>query len=113
MLTRRTATVTISAPDASTAAAFCSKLLYLPVPTISREVKVLPATLQVSLIAQPPPTKVTISYSSPSSTATCAKVERGTISRLRSTATLAGSSPSSQREIGDADPSPARGDARR
>src|SRR5687768_12920469 len=48
MLTRRTATVTISAPDASTAAAFSSKLLYLPVPTISREVKVRPATLQLS-----------------------------------------------------------------
>jgi hypothetical protein len=46
MLTRRTATVTISAPDASTAAAFSSKLLYLPVPTISREVKVRPATVQ-------------------------------------------------------------------
>src|SRR6476659_8036801 len=48
ILTRRTATVTISAPDASTAAAFSSKLLYLPVPTISRDVKVFPATLQVS-----------------------------------------------------------------
>src|SRR6187431_2732370 len=47
-LTRRTATVTISAPAASTAAAFCSKLLYLPVPTISREVKVRPATDQLS-----------------------------------------------------------------
>ena len=44
----RTATVTISAPDASTAAAFSSKLLYLPVPTISRDVKVRPATVQVS-----------------------------------------------------------------
>jgi hypothetical protein len=51
MLTRRTATVTISAPDASTAAAFCSKLLYLPVPTMSRDVKVRPATIQVSLLA--------------------------------------------------------------
>src|SRR5687767_2363811 len=48
MLTRRTATVTISAPDASTAAAFSSKLLYLPVPTISRERKVRPATVQLS-----------------------------------------------------------------
>jgi hypothetical protein len=47
-LTRRTATVTISAPEASTAAAFCSKFLYLPVPTISREVKVRPATVHVS-----------------------------------------------------------------
>jgi hypothetical protein len=47
-LTRRTATVTISAPLASTAAAFYSKLLYLPVPTIRREVKVRSATVQVS-----------------------------------------------------------------
>jgi hypothetical protein len=47
-LTRRTATVTISAPEASTAAAFCAKSLYLPVPTISRERKVLPATVQLS-----------------------------------------------------------------
>src|SRR4029078_792439 len=48
MFTRRTATVTISAPLASTAAAFSSKLLYLPVPTISREAKVRPATVHVS-----------------------------------------------------------------
>src|SRR5687767_15597173 len=53
MLTRRTATVTISAPDASTAAAFSSKLLYLPVPTISREVKLRPATLQLSGTSTP------------------------------------------------------------
>ena len=46
MLTRRTATVTISAPDASTAAAFSSRLLYLPVPTISREREGRPATVQ-------------------------------------------------------------------
>jgi hypothetical protein len=45
MLTRRTATVTISAPDASTAAAFWAKSLYLPVPTISRDAKVRPATV--------------------------------------------------------------------
>ena len=67
MFTRRTATVTISAPEASTAAAFSSKLLYLPVPTISREVNVRPATVQVSELndcgafTQPPPTKCTIS----------------------------------------------------
>ena len=68
MLTRRTATVTISAPAAATAAAFCAKSLYLPVPTISRDVKLRPATCQLSCsavvmasIAQPPPTKVTIS----------------------------------------------------
>src|SRR5687767_15604888 len=51
ILTRRTATVTISAPDASTAAAFCSKSLYFPVPTISREVKARPATCHWSAIA--------------------------------------------------------------
>src|ERR1051325_6617073 len=50
MLTRRRATVTISAPEASTAAAFSSRLLYLPVPTIRREVKVRPATVQVSAL---------------------------------------------------------------
>ena len=46
--TRRTATVTISAPDASMAAAVSSKLLYLPVPTTRRERKLRPATVQVS-----------------------------------------------------------------
>src|SRR5688572_10866859 len=51
MFTRRTATVTISAPDASTAAAFCSKLLYFPVPTMSREMKRRPATSQPSSIS--------------------------------------------------------------
>jgi hypothetical protein len=73
MLTRRTATVTISAPEAATAAAFCSKLLYLPVPTIRRERNVRPATDQLSSLSiwviaftvfpvlHPPPTKVTIS----------------------------------------------------
>ena len=50
MLTRRTATVTICAPDASSAAAFSSKLLYLPVPMISREVNVRPATVQLSAL---------------------------------------------------------------
>jgi len=43
--------VTISAPDASSAAAFSAKSLYLPVPTISRDEKVRPATVQVSLAA--------------------------------------------------------------
>src|SRR5262245_2999575 len=37
MSRRRTATVTISAPDASSAALVCSRSLYLPVPTIRRE----------------------------------------------------------------------------
>src|SRR4249919_2413869 len=58
MLTRRTATVTISAPDASTAAAFCSKSLYFPVPTISREVKVRPATVQLSVNVSTPANEV-------------------------------------------------------
>ena len=67
MLTRRTATVTISAPDASTAAAFSSRLLYLPVPTISREREGPPGDGPgVGLdaccaVTQPPPTKWTIS----------------------------------------------------
>src|SRR5579862_5950138 len=45
--TRRRATVTISAPAASAAAAFWAQSLYLPVPTISRERKLRPATLQL------------------------------------------------------------------
>ena len=102
IFTRRTATVTISAPDASTAAAFSSKLLYLPVPTISREVKVRPATrpavgLDVLLRGHSPASDemhdliivavldADLRRASP----------RGTISRLRSTATRSGSSPSS------------------
>jgi hypothetical protein len=40
--TRRTATVTISAPEARNAATVCSASLYLPVPTISRDTKVRP-----------------------------------------------------------------------
>src|SRR6266404_1728488 len=50
MFTRRTATVTISAPDALTAAAFSARLLYFPVPTISRELKVRRATVHVSAL---------------------------------------------------------------
>src|SRR5213593_286959 len=41
-LTRRTAMVTISAPDSSCACRMISLLEYLPVPTISRDVKSLP-----------------------------------------------------------------------
>jgi len=37
MFTRRTATVTISAPEASMAARVSAKSLYLPVPTSKRE----------------------------------------------------------------------------
>src|SRR5581483_10578999 len=48
ILTRRTATVTISAPLASTAARVSAKSRYLPVPTISREVKTRPASSKES-----------------------------------------------------------------
>ena len=48
MLTRRTATVTISAPDASTAAAFCSKSLIFAGADDQPRAKVRPATVQVS-----------------------------------------------------------------
>src|SRR5919106_5755245 len=51
-LTRRTATVTISAPDASWASRMMSSVLYLPVPTISRDVNSLPpSTRLVSYMA--------------------------------------------------------------
>src|SRR5499433_1848788 len=42
-LTRRTATVTMSAPEAACARAISSKLRYLPVPTISRDLNARPA----------------------------------------------------------------------
>src|SRR5258705_12127508 len=42
MFTRRTATVTISAPLSSTAARVSAKSLYFPVPTISRDLNDLP-----------------------------------------------------------------------
>src|SRR5258708_39951985 len=42
-LTRRTATVTISAPEAAWARAISVKLRYLPVPTIKRDRKARPA----------------------------------------------------------------------
>ena len=110
MFTRRTATVTISAPDASTAAAFSSRLLYLPVPTISREREgaarrpsSVSALMSCCAFTQPPPTKCTISKSSPSSTVTSPSVERGTISRLRSTATRSGIEPELAEHLGDAD----------
>ncbi len=109
MLTRRTATVTISAPDASTAAAFSSKLLYLPVPTISRDVNVRPATVQLSArisccaVTQPPPTKCTISNQSPSSTQTSRKVERGTICEVALDRDPAGIEPKLVQHLDDAD----------
>jgi hypothetical protein len=57
MLTRRTATVTISAPDASMARLVSAKSLYLPVPTISRDRYLLPASSKKSSMFHPPPTK--------------------------------------------------------
>src|SRR5713226_3205945 len=42
-LTRRTATVTISAPEAAWARAISGKLRYLPVPTMRRDWKARPA----------------------------------------------------------------------
>src|SRR5262245_56104071 len=52
MFTRRTATVTMSAPDASCACAMTACEEYLPVPTMSRERNVLSAMVKaVSVIA--------------------------------------------------------------
>src|SRR5207237_10054695 len=48
MLTRRTATVTTSAPDASMAFWVSTKSLYLPVPTQSRERNSMPAIVNRS-----------------------------------------------------------------
>src|SRR5687767_15010435 len=55
MFTRRTATVTMSAPEAACAWAITACEGYLPVPTMSREVKVRPAmtkgvSIMVSLV---------------------------------------------------------------
>jgi hypothetical protein len=49
MFTRRTATVIISAPDASCAFTMTDGDEYFPVPTMSRELKVLPAIENVSM----------------------------------------------------------------
>src|SRR2546423_317399 len=46
---RRSATVTISAPDAVSASRVSSSSLYFPVPTISRERQLLPARTKGSL----------------------------------------------------------------
>ena len=48
IFTLLTATVTISAPDALIAFAVSSKLLYFPVPTISRELNFLFAIVKIS-----------------------------------------------------------------
>jgi len=74
--TRRTATVTISAPLASRARAFSSYDLYLPVPMMRRERQVRPATVNglssgaTRAGALPPPMKWTISNLSPFLTCT-------------------------------------------
>ena len=46
MLTLRTATVTISEPEALIASAVCLKLLYFPVPTINLEINFFLMQLQ-------------------------------------------------------------------
>src|ERR1044071_126743 len=48
MLTRRTATVTISAPETSMASLVSAKFLYFPVPTMSRERYRVPAKVKKS-----------------------------------------------------------------
>src|SRR6266487_2853780 len=48
MLTRRTATVTTSAPDASMTFCVSTKSLYLPVPTHRRDRNSIPAIVNVS-----------------------------------------------------------------
>src|ERR1044072_1782515 len=53
MFTRRTATVIISAPEASWACTITGGDEYFPVPTISRDVNVLPAIVNVSTSARP------------------------------------------------------------
>src|SRR3989338_8337004 len=57
MLTRRTATVTTSAPDASMAFCVSMKSLYFPVPTQRRERKSMPAIVNRSalIVVVPPP----------------------------------------------------------
>src|SRR4051812_11122966 len=49
MLTRRTATVIMSAPEASCACTITAGDEYFPVPTMSRDAKVLPAMTKLSI----------------------------------------------------------------
>src|SRR4030095_958973 len=63
MFTRRTATVTISAPDASKACAITANDEYLPVPTIKRDLKVRPAMTNGVSVNSQLPTKSTITHS--------------------------------------------------
>jgi len=51
MFTRRTATVIISAPEASCALTITAGEAYLPVPTMSRDAKILPAIVKVSTLS--------------------------------------------------------------
>ena len=74
MFTRRTATVIISAPDASCALTMTAGDEYLPVPTMSREENVLSAMVKLSMIRRP--TKLTISTWSPSWTTVSSKAAR-------------------------------------
>src|SRR5712692_4112771 len=116
--TRRTATVTISAPDASWASFMTWKLGYLPVPTMRRERNSRPARIRGSplmlpMVARtaasggftpPPPTKVTISRWSPWFRRSVACSARGTTRRLCSTATRARSSESWRRRSATVEP---------
>src|SRR5262245_58859923 len=98
MFTRRTATVTISAPDASTARRVSANEAYFPVPTMSRERYSRPASTKgsgdASCMVQPPPTKWMISTVSPSRSAVAPYAARGTTARFTSTAIRRGPSPS-------------------
>ncbi len=49
MFTRRTATVTMSAPEASCACTMTAFDEYFPVPTIKRDAKVRPAMMKLSM----------------------------------------------------------------
>ena len=93
MFTRRTATVTMSAPEAACACAITACDEYLPVPTISRDAKVRPAITKGESVTRsyPPPTKFTISSVSPSPMTTSGKVWRLMMVRLCSMATRRGS----------------------
>src|SRR6266404_2860144 len=100
MFTRRTATVTISAPERSTASRVVAKSRYLPVPTMSRERYERPAStngsssalgaavvsIECGWVIQPPPTKCTISMRSPAARHRSPYASRGTTSSLISTA---------------------------
>ena len=54
MFTRRTATVMISAPEASSALRVCSNEAYLPVPMMSREPYSVPAMVSLSVFMGAP-----------------------------------------------------------